>query len=66
MSHHTTFIMLHILGIDVSPGYSTLIALSGKETIRLPAPYSDCVNSDAELQLLREAVAKSTGNPYEV
>ena len=48
-------------GINISPGYSTLIALTGKETIRKPWPYSNCVNSNHEVQLLHMIVMKRLG-----
>ena len=47
-------------GIDISPGQSTLIAITGKEIIRLPWPYSECTEQDYELQLLRKIVASSS------
>ncbi len=48
-------------GIDVSPGYATLIAIAGKEVIRLPWPYGSCTDTDYELKLLRESVSKLHG-----
>ncbi len=48
-------------GITVSPGYLTLIALSGKETIRLPWPYSECTSSNHEMILLMENITKILG-----
>ena len=48
-------------GIVISPGYSTLIAISGKETIKLPWPYSDCTSSNHDMTLLMESVQKILG-----
>ena len=48
-------------GIDISPGQSTLIALTGKETTRLPWPYSECTNTDYELSRLRQSVVQKLG-----
>ena len=45
-------------GIDVSAGYSTLVAIAGKEVIRKPWPYGTCTSSDHELKLLRESLRK--------
>ncbi len=46
-------------GVDISTGQSTLIAITGKEVIRLPEPYSSCVDKDYELEMLRENVKGS-------
>ncbi len=48
-------------GINISPGFSTLIAITGKEIIRLPEPYSQCTQNDYELQLLREKTISFLG-----
>ncbi len=45
-------------GIDVSAGYSTLVAIAGKEVIRKPWPYGTCTSSDHEFKLLRESIRK--------
>ena len=38
------------VGISISPGYYTLISVTGKEIIRKPWPYSDCTTVDYEIQ----------------
>ncbi len=48
-------------GINIIPGHSTLIAVSGKEITRLSSPYSDCTNTDYEMKMLRENVSQSLG-----
>ncbi len=48
-------------GINVSPGSSTLIAVTGKEITRLPWPHSQCTNTNQEMQLLKKTLLKSLG-----
>ena len=48
-------------GITINPGHATLLALTGKETIRLPWPYSDCTFTDFERLRLWKTVANSLG-----
>ena len=48
-------------GINISPGYYTLISITAKEIIRLPWPYSDCVTVDYEMQKLKKNVIKLVG-----
>ena len=48
-------------GLDISPGFSTLIAITGKETIRLPWPHSDCTHRDDELLQLRQSLLTMLG-----
>ncbi len=45
-------------GINISPGQSTLIAITGKEVIRKSWPYSRCTSTDHELQMLRKSVTR--------
>ncbi len=53
-------------GLDISPAQSTLIAITAKETIRLSWPYSDCSDSDYELNQLRESVVQRLGYTPEI
>ena len=47
-------------GINLSPSQSTLIAITGKEVIRKPWPYSSrCTTTDYELEKLRKSVAQA-------
>ncbi len=46
-------------GIEISPGYFTLVSIRGKEVIKLPEPHGACTSVDKELQLLRLSVAES-------
>ncbi len=46
-------------GVNISPGSSTLIAVTGKEIIRLSWPYSACTNTNQEMQLLLNTLVKS-------
>lgn len=48
-------------GINLSPGYYTLVAIKGREIIRLPWPYSDCVTVDYEIKRLQESVKETLG-----
>ena len=43
-------------GTDLPVGYAVSIAVSGRETLKLPAPYSDCQDSNKEAQKLFELV----------
>ena len=47
-------------GINIEPGHSTLLAIRGRERVKLPEPYSSCTDEDPELKLLRESVLKDT------
>ena len=49
------------LGVDISPGYASSIAISGKEIIRKPWPYSNCASFDYEMQMLQDIVSQSPG-----
>ncbi len=51
-------------GININPGHSTLLAITGKEIKKLPEPYSLCTNTDPELMLLRESVLKAMPASY--
>ncbi len=46
--------------INISPGYSTVVAISGKQIIKLPAPYSQCTNTDHELVQLQQSLVTAT------
>ncbi len=46
-------------GIEISPGYYTLVSIRGKEVIRLPEPYGSCTSIDNELKQLKLSVAGS-------
>ena len=45
-------------GIDVSPGFTTLIGIKGREIKRLKEPYSDCSDENIEINKLAEIVAE--------
>ena len=47
--------------IDISAGFHTLVAISGKEIVRQSAPYSSCTHTNLESQLLREEVSQMLG-----
>ncbi len=47
-------------GIDISPGFTTLIGVKGKEIKRLKKPYSDCSTENIELRKLSALVAEKT------
>ncbi len=47
--------------LDISPGFHTVVALTSKEIIRLPWPYSDCTHVDLEMQKLWELIRKALG-----
>ncbi len=52
-------------GINISPGLSTMIAISGKETIRLSEPHGTCTQTDYELNLLKEKTKTFLGQMLE-
>ncbi len=43
-------------GVNINPGHSVLLGVTGKVTEKLPEPYSQCTDTDPELQSLRETV----------
>ncbi len=47
--------------INVSPGFSTVVAITGKQIIKLPAPYSQCTNTDHELVQLQQSIITTHG-----
>ncbi len=46
-------------GINLSPGFSYLISMTGKEVKRLSWPYSSCTEKNEEFEMLQESVRKS-------
>ena len=53
-------------GFNVGARFSTFLAVTGKETIRKPWPYSDCTAINYEMQLLRTEVAKVYENETDI
>ncbi len=53
-------------GVNIAPGQSTLISITGREVIRLPHPYSSCTQSDLELKALREESIKFIGEAHDI
>ncbi len=45
-------------GVDIAPGYSTMIGVTGREVIKLPPPYSDCTKINLEREKLREILER--------
>ncbi len=45
--------------MNINPGHSVLLGVTGKVTEKLPEPYSQCTDTDPELQSLRETVLKA-------
>ena len=48
-------------GIDVSPGFSTIIGIDAKENIRLKPPYSDCTEHNNEIEKLLHSITSRLG-----
>ena len=48
-------------GIDVSPGFSTIIGINSKEKIRLKPPYSDCTEHNKEIEMLLHSITSRLG-----
>ncbi len=48
-------------GVNISPGQFSLIAITAKEIVRQPWPYSECTTVDYEMQRLQETILRSTG-----
>ncbi len=53
-------------GVNIAPGQSTLISITGKEVIHLPHPYSSCTQSNIELQTLREKTINFLGEEHDI
>ncbi len=64
ISHPSTNPNMDQEGLDISPGFHTVhvVALTAKEIIRLPWPYSDCTHVDYEMQRLKESVERALGS----
>ncbi len=61
-SHPSTNPNIDEEGFDISPGFHTVVALTAKEIIRLPWPYSECTHVDYEMQKLQERVMSALGS----
>ncbi len=61
ISHPATNPNIDDEGLDISPGFHTVVALTAKEIIRLPWPYSDCTHVDYEMQKLRKLLKRALG-----
>ena len=48
-------------GIDISPGFSSTICVTSKESIRLNAPYSSCTDHNMEVDMLIESITSRLG-----
>ena len=48
-------------GADVSPGFSTTIGITSKESIRLKPPYSNCTDYNLEIDMLMESITLKLG-----
>ncbi len=62
ISHPGTNSNIDEEGFDISPGFHTVVALTAKEIIRLPWPYSDCTHVDYEMQKLQKRVERTLGS----
>ncbi len=53
-------------GFDLSPGYATVIGISGKERIKLPDPYTECSNINREAENLLNIVNQKLEDPERI
>ncbi len=48
-------------GIDIAPGFSTLIGVTSKESVRMPQPYGECTDHNIEIDTLIESIGNKLG-----